>query len=147
MPGKCRFNNAWLFVEKYQSWLQKDSDSSHAKCKLCSKTCDISNMGESALASHMKGKKHELAMRANAAAIPISQFIGASVQKTPTPRAPTTTQGTLDFSSKNEVLKAEILWVLKVMNSHYLLQIVRGQESSVCSYVPRQPNCHKIHMR
>ncbi|CAL9702284.1 unnamed protein product [Knipowitschia caucasica] len=136
MPGKCRFNNAWLFVEKYQSWLQKDSDSSHAKCKLCSKTFDISNMGESALTSHMKGKKHELAMRANAAAIPISQFIGASVQKTPTPRAPTTTQGTLDFSSKNEVLKAEILWVLKVMNSHYSYKSSEGTSRLFAAMFP-----------
>ena len=59
MPGKCRFNNAWLRNEKYMSWVSSDKDPGRAKCRLCGdKTFDISNMGEAALTSHAKGAKH-----------------------------------------------------------------------------------------
>ena len=33
-------------------------DNFEAKCKVCLKAFDVSNMGESALKSHKKGKKH-----------------------------------------------------------------------------------------
>ena len=50
MPGKCRFNHAWLQMEKYMSWVKTDEDPGRAKCRLCGgKTFDISNMGEAAL--------------------------------------------------------------------------------------------------
>lgn len=89
------------------------------------KTFDISNMGEAALVSHMKSKKHQaVASATNSLAITdfmstVSTerassnitFSSASATKQ------TTITGTCD--SKNEVLKAEILWALKVMNSHY----------------------------
>lgn len=58
MPGKCLFNVTWLSSEKYKNWLAADSDASRARCKLCKKSFDISNMGEAALASHAKGVKH-----------------------------------------------------------------------------------------
>ena len=55
MPGKCKFNNDWLGI-KYKAWLccvlgkrQK------ANCKICHKTFDIGNMGESAIGSHANG--------------------------------------------------------------------------------------------
>lgn len=62
MPGKCTFNNLWLHVEKYKSWLVKVEDPGKAKCSVCSKTFDIANMGESALVSHAKGAKHQAAV-------------------------------------------------------------------------------------
>lgn len=106
-------------MEKYKDWLQKETDSRHAKCKLCSKTIDISNMGEAALTSHMKGKKHATAVSA-AKTIPINVFLGGANATAPNASSTTnTTQASLDYSSKNEVMKAEIRWVLKVLNSHY----------------------------
>src|SRR4029434_1719930 len=49
MPGKCRFNHAWLQMEKYMSWVKTGEDPGRAKCRLCcGKTFDISNMGEAA---------------------------------------------------------------------------------------------------
>lgn len=93
--------------------------SRHAKCKLCSKTIDISNMGEAALTSHMKGKKHATAVSA-AKTIPINVFLGGANATAPNASSTTnTTQASLDYSSKNEVMTAEIRWVLKVLNSHY----------------------------
>lgn len=89
-------------------------------------------MGESALISHMKGKKHESAVAAHKTAIPISEFINvqrvtgasdaptsSSTLATTPSSAATKTRTMLDYASKNEVLKAEVLWVLKIMNSHY----------------------------
>src|SRR4029434_9605275 len=50
MSGKCRFNHAWLQMEKYMLWVKTDEDPGRAKCRLCGgKTFNISNMGEAAL--------------------------------------------------------------------------------------------------
>lgn len=122
MPGKCSFSDIWLVKDKYQLWLTKDTDPRRAKCKLCCKTFDISNMGEAALASHMKGKKHEAAAAVASSAIPIREFMNADATKTSSDATAVSTakkQTSLDVSTKNEVLKAEILWALKIMNSHY----------------------------
>ena len=44
---------------KFKSWLRKvEKDTYSAECTICSKTFDISSIGESALTSYMKGKKH-----------------------------------------------------------------------------------------
>ena len=58
MPGKCLFSERWFENPSYKLWLERDSDKYKAKCRVCVKTFDVSNMGESALASHEKGKKH-----------------------------------------------------------------------------------------
>ena len=47
---QCRFNHAWLQMEKYMAWVKTDEDPGRAKCRLCGgKTFNISNMGEAAL--------------------------------------------------------------------------------------------------
>ena len=59
MPGKCKFNNDWLGIAKYKAWLCCVPGNRHkASCKICHKTFDIGNMGESAIGSHAKGKVH-----------------------------------------------------------------------------------------
>ena len=55
------FNKEWLKIEQYKDWLVKDDDSKFRKCRVCSHSKNrfpLSNMGERALVSHMKGKKH-----------------------------------------------------------------------------------------
>lgn len=62
------FNKDWLKLDKYKDWLEEDNDSGHAKCKVCSPPKNrfvLSNMGERALISHMKGKKHIQRMQDN----------------------------------------------------------------------------------
>ena len=44
--------------KKNKLWLERHMDKFEAKCKICSKAFDVSNMGESALKSCEKGKKH-----------------------------------------------------------------------------------------
>lgn len=58
MPGKCLFSDRWLENSSYKLWLERDADKFKAKCRVCMKAFDVSNMGESALKSHEKGKKH-----------------------------------------------------------------------------------------
>ena len=54
---KTKFAESWLSNSEYNGWLSKKSDSL-AHCKYCVKDIDVSNMGETAIKSHMKGKKH-----------------------------------------------------------------------------------------
>ena len=58
--GKCVFNAAWTEHKVYSKWIApRDGDKTYAKCTLCDKSFDVSNMGEAALKSHMKSQKHQ----------------------------------------------------------------------------------------
>ena len=80
MPGKCTFNDNWTSNASYKDWVIRDPSSKlKARCRFCQKSFDCSNMGESALRSHMNGKKHkELASLIVEGSTPITQFISAS---------------------------------------------------------------------
>ena len=58
MLGKCRFKEAWLSNRQFLIWIECGKSSGQARCKLCLKNLDIQNMGEAAVKSHMKSKKH-----------------------------------------------------------------------------------------
>jgi len=60
MVRTCTFNTAWLANKEYKAWLMQDPGNrdTMARCRYCLKSLDISNMGEAALRSHMKGKRH-----------------------------------------------------------------------------------------
>jgi hypothetical protein len=60
MAGHCSFNSAWLKHDSYKDWLvlDKTKPSSTAQCKICPTTFNVSNMGEAAVKSYMKGAKH-----------------------------------------------------------------------------------------
>ena len=60
MPGKCNFNDRWLHLVEYRSWLQKITENPQkAYCVLYMKQIDIAAMGESALKSHASGSTHK----------------------------------------------------------------------------------------
>ena len=53
------FQDSWLSNENYELWLRKiPNKNTFARCRLCEKDFDLSNMGEKALKSHAKGKGH-----------------------------------------------------------------------------------------
>lgn len=55
MPGgNCVFNKMWLEKLEYKEWLL-ESGRNKARCSVCSKEFDISNMGEAAVKVHMQG--------------------------------------------------------------------------------------------
>lgn len=85
-------------------------------------------MGEAALSSHAKGAKHQSAAAAvhQSASNPIAGFFtqvtddGTTSASCSASLSSTTKQGTiLSAVSRNETLTAEVLWALKVANSHY----------------------------
>ena len=58
MPRKTYFNSSWLQNSDYKTWLSR-KDYTTANCKLCNKSIDISNQGESALKRHAQGVNHK----------------------------------------------------------------------------------------
>lgn len=64
MPGRCKFQEAWLAKECYAEWLAKDTKDQHsARCKACCKSIKIASMGEAALTSHVSGALHKKALQ------------------------------------------------------------------------------------
>ena len=59
MPKFTYFKNAWLSEKDFSEWLIKDDDDKkNFKCKWCSCTLSLSNMGRKALTIHMNGAGH-----------------------------------------------------------------------------------------
>lgn len=135
-----KFSESWFTNPEYKSWLAKKNDLT-ATCKICVKDIDISNMGEAALKSHMKGKKHIAKLPPPQSIVnSFSAFRVANPQKkTDSPgessssssATPSTTKTLSDASSgvvqstldtvveRDSVLAAEIRWVLKCVQSKY----------------------------
>lgn len=57
--GNTYFDDCWLEDDEFKSWLSKPPDRKQARCKLCKKTFELSNMGVNSLRSHASGKKHK----------------------------------------------------------------------------------------
>lgn len=54
------FQDDWLSDPCFNSWLlEVPRNNKYAKCKLCNKTFELSNMGRRAVSSHMDGRKHQ----------------------------------------------------------------------------------------
>ena len=58
MPRKSKFLDSWLKNPLYAAWIAPGKFDASAHCKWCRKDMDVSSVGESALKSYMKGKKH-----------------------------------------------------------------------------------------
>ena len=129
MPkGKCVFNQKWLENCEYSGWLKEDANKHSAKCSLCSKTFDISNMGEAAVRSHKDGAKHK-----KYASIRLSNTLKSTMDdfiQRPERSEPLTSNSEANsnamnketigaFCTGNECLRSEVLWTLKVVKSHY----------------------------
>ena len=70
-----KFNQEWLSKEEYKRWLMPvPEDMTKAKCRLCSKTFLLSNMGEIAIKSHASGKKHKTTVTHAYGIGPVSDF-------------------------------------------------------------------------
>ena len=59
MSKKTTFNQKWLEEDAFKLWLAPTKNVSIARCKLCKKDIELSNMGRQALLSHCSGKKHK----------------------------------------------------------------------------------------
>ena len=117
------------------------------------KDVDISSMGESALISHLKGKKHQTLTSQKRSSASVPDFFGISSQRPATKSDdakvvsksassesgehsklnPTKSIASSSGSSvmeksvtRDETLKAEILWALKAIMSHYSFKSCKG---------------------
>ena len=58
--GNYIYNRQWELNSQYKGWLTAfKGDRKKALCKCCDRIIDVSNVGESALKSHMKSKRHK----------------------------------------------------------------------------------------
>ena len=141
------FNSAWLQEELFKPWLAAvEKDNHKAKCTVCGLTFELSNMGKQASISHSKGKKHiekmKYASKAKQEQPQLKSFFlpkstkdttsietarsedlkvsdpSAGIAKAST-SAPSTSL--TQCISKNDVLTAEVLWAVKTVMSHYLM--------------------------
>ena len=142
----CIYNQQWELNSKYKGWLTAfKADRKKAFCKCCDRMIDISNMGESAVKSHMRSIRHKNnSTIGGEQAVTLSSFSFVSCgngnsgeagktgtsqsqqqaimtippppQDDATQRSQTTLEGHV---IKDNVLKAETLWTLKLITSHY----------------------------
>jgi hypothetical protein len=57
--SKTQFKKEWLEIPEFSSWLQSvEHDVHQARCQVCFKNFDLSNMGRQSVASHAKSSKH-----------------------------------------------------------------------------------------
>ena len=151
--GKCVFSNLWLQKSLYKDWLREVKGDKHkARCIVCMRDVDISSMGESALTSHLKGKTHQTLTSQKRSLASVPDFFGVSSQQPATTSDDAkevsksassesgehinpTKSGTASLSgssvmerivTRDETLKAEILWALKVIMSHYSYKSCEG---------------------
>lgn len=127
-----RFNREWITKEDYKEWLlPEESDNTKARCKLCQKSFSLSNMGEPALKSHAQGSKHKSALLwKKSGTVSVRDFF---TKPEDTPAASTSQTDELireeekatekasvsKFVLKKEQHKAEIVWALKSVMSHF----------------------------
>ena len=132
-----------------------DEDKYKAKCKVCMKTFNVSNMGELALTSHKKGKRHihliekqqrnttgDIRNLLSSSSSTASQAATKSSKSRSTASASsddrTTSAGMCAFMTRNDTLTAEIWWALKVKSSCYSYKSHEDINALVQTNVPRQ---------
>lgn len=144
--GKCRFNERWLRDDNYKLWL-KCVDEWTAGCKLCGTSFELSNMGEQAIKSHARGTKHSTLISKHDQNMDLTVFLKPGPSNTGTTKgistadSKTTSRPSAKFAkatspapvntshviakslsssiSTNQTLEAEIIWCLKLNQSHW----------------------------
>ena len=125
------------------------------------KDVDISSMGESALTSHLNGKKHQRLTSQKRSLASVPDFFGVSSQRPATAsddakvvsKSASSESGEHNklnctksiFASssvmektvtRDETLKAEILWALKAIMSHYSYKSCQGTSKLIQAMFP-----------
>ncbi|CAH3151850.1 unnamed protein product [Porites lobata] len=121
--GKCVFSNLWLQKSLYKDWLREVKGDKHkARCIVCMKDVDISSMGESALTTTTSDDAKEVSKST-------SSESGEHNTLNPTKSSTASSSGSSVMErivTRDETLKAEILWALKVIMSHYSYKSCEG---------------------
>ena len=122
------FNQEWLdetINEQFSSWVRSLKDPIRVLCCFCQWSFALSNMGKRALESHMNSDKHKRNVSAKVPSItlyfkkPTAPSKASVPNSADTNRMPVASQMLTDYVRKDDVLKAEILWALKVIEIHF----------------------------
>ena len=129
-----KFHSDWMMIDEFKEWLLPDNaDSTKAKCKLCQKSITLSNMGTRALKSHAQGKRHQsLLLHVVKGTVDLKEYFKkpeeteASTSKSQPSELPreegkqkSEAVSISKFILTQEQHKAEILWALKCVMSHF----------------------------
>ena len=152
MPRKSKFLDSWLKNPRYSSWIAPGKADTLVRCKWCCKDVDISNMDESALKSHMKGKKHIYHTPSDNC-----QSLNTHFQKSKKNEEPTTgqvitnsalvtnkNQAARDMFIKENVTRAEIRWALKTVESKFSLRSCEGTNALSREMFPDSKIAHSF---
>ena len=104
---KSSFQEIWLNNGKYSLWLQKDKDTSLARCKVCSKSFSVTAMGIKALDAHANDAKHKDRLLKKDSIVSFIQK--ESVQPEPQKATSSKQCNISDMLQKEVVLKAELI--------------------------------------
>ena len=138
----CVFNQEWLdetINPQFLSWIKPLKDPSRVLCCFCQQSFALSNMGKRALENHMNSDKHKRNVSAKVPIISSYFKKPTAASKTCVPnsadtdtdtqascattteanRIPVKSQMLTHYVCKDDVLKTEILWALKVIESHF----------------------------
>ena len=129
----ARFNLDWMNKEEYKDWLlPEQSDNTKARCKFCRRTFSLSNMGEPSLKSHAQGKKHQSIIQRSEKNPSVKGFLekkDVAEASTSEESGPSTlvmsssaeqkSSFVTKFALTKEHHKAEIIWALKSVMSHF----------------------------
>ena len=134
MPKKTVFNSLWtnpVHHPRWSTWIEAaPKDKNAARCKLCQKTFSLSNMGQQAIVSHEKGDVHKKIANPSDKQASVANFFApktsniSSVTTSPKTSAtlpnPAASAGKIqNYFQSQEVTNAEIIWCLKVIESHF----------------------------
>lgn len=136
MSRKTFFNNDWLDEKKfpeYRKWLQPVKNNKlQAYCVCCDKPINLSNMAKKALTSHAESVGHKRNfLKMSSTSQPSLNFISP---KSPIAKEKSTESGACSepqtvsltssqskishFITKDDVAKAEVLWILNLIEHH-----------------------------
>ena len=153
IPRKSRFLDSWLKNPLYSAWILHGKVDALARCKWCIKDVDVSNMGESALKSHMKGKKH-----IDHTPSDNCQSLNTHFQKSKKIEEPTTVQVITNSSlvtnenqaaidnmfTKENATCAGIRWILKTIESKFSLCSCEGTNALFHKMLPDSKIAHSF---
>ena len=109
----------WLSDPDLKDWVRKDKNNkANARRSVCNKTLALSTAGRSALTDHANGRKHSEAVKK------IQNFFISAKKSTDSIASSSSAQEgkqqTLDLRVHNaDVVKAEIIWILKSICNGY----------------------------
>ena len=119
------FQEDWLTDDRYKIWVRRVPDKPHkAYCTLCKRSIDIATGGATALDSHQGGKGHGEKLKERKKNQSGSFFQASSDMDVvegniiASSSTSSSTQPKLAYDVTNDVIDAEILWCLYMVENH-----------------------------